>query len=244
MKYLVLWSGGLDSTALIFRLLKAGHNVTAVHAKIANNVGKAVCERKAIDAIRAVIMEDYSFPQFYFDEGTVEVSASIGTTDHIGLIQPPIWLMSAFFLCRDKFDAVALGYVVADDANSYIDEHRRLWKALWGFSNSVKMPRLEFPIMKEAKRPLYDELPSSVRQSIWWCEHPNKLNVMGDDVTAYGECRECEPCRTAAYFKIREGHDVIVTEVVRRDDDMLVKSAAETVLSDAATYGPIAKAVS
>jgi diphthamide synthase (EF-2-diphthine--ammonia ligase) len=55
MRYLVLWSGGLDSTALIHHLLGEGHSVDAVYVNIQNNLGKSKRVRVVSDSLTAKV---------------------------------------------------------------------------------------------------------------------------------------------------------------------------------------------
>ncbi len=55
---LVAWSGGLDSTYLVWRCLRAGIDVTAAYFEIANNENKVKRERAALDRLEPMLHAD------------------------------------------------------------------------------------------------------------------------------------------------------------------------------------------
>lgn len=64
MRYLVLWTGGLDSTSLVLKLLQDGHHVTAAYIEIENNDTKTERELHAISEISKYL--NMKFDNFNF----------------------------------------------------------------------------------------------------------------------------------------------------------------------------------
>lgn len=61
---LVAWSGGLDSTYLVWRCLRAGIDVTAAYFEIVNNESKVKRERAALDRLEPMLRACASPLQF------------------------------------------------------------------------------------------------------------------------------------------------------------------------------------
>lgn len=82
---------------------------------------------------------------------------------------------------------IRLGYVVGDDAVSYIDDIKALFKAIRPLvdSDDLDGPELKFPLIKTKKIKIWENLPKDLRQMISVCENPRKQKHCGD----------CVPCR-------------------------------------------------
>jgi hypothetical protein len=185
-KYHVLWSGGLDSTYLIFKLLGEGHIVTASYCEITNNVDKTPRELAALDELCKVFTN-----QNFKYEGVlckVNVTGSFLTS----FSQMPLWITA--LLCSGARDAdyVAIGYVMGDQAIAYLDDLKNIWKAYGALSNK-KMPELVFPLAKVAKEEILNELSPGVVKLVTWCESSGKTIP----------CGKCGPCWTRLGLDLR-----------------------------------------
>lgn len=169
----VLWSGGLDSTYLIYKLLKEGHHVDAHYIKIANNKEKSKRELASIQKLNKLFKNyDFSYkgiPQ----EVTVNNHGS-----QLFFYQSPVWILAASFLDGP----VSIGYTCGDEAISYLDDYRKIARAY----NAIRSDPLilEFPLSKIPKRVIWDILPKEYRDLVTWCESPENVQ----------NCGECKPC--------------------------------------------------
>jgi len=138
-RVLIPWSGGLDSTALIFKNLEEGNHVTAVYFKLLNNSNKTKRELKAIHEILKHMMK-YNLTFSYLEKtSSIELC---NVTTHYNLSQPPIWLFSSFHYLGN-IDEVQISYIMNDDAISYLDDIKNLYDSLLKFSKDK--PELCFP---------------------------------------------------------------------------------------------------
>ena len=191
--YLVSWSGGLDSTYLIWLLLMQGHSVVAVYTELENSGCKTRRELDSIDKMLP-ILESYNF-KF---KGGNKIFIK-GSHSQLSLSQPLLWLNSLMYQLEDKTDIVAVGYILGDDAISYLSDFKKIFNSMLGLTICKKKPKLEFPLIKHHKKVIYESLPEKLRIHTTWCE-----NFFGDDL-----CGKCVPCK-----KMKEYYPELYTKKI------------------------------
>ncbi len=155
MTYFVLWSGGLDSTFLILKLLYDGHNVIAGRVNLMNNKEKEIYELKAIENLVPIfnlIISNLNWKVTFEYRGVIANIETLGKPI-CDLYQVPGWISALHLYLQDlKVDKVAIGYVANDDALSYLNEIKIYYESIKGISlYGMKLPTLEFPIIKFKK---------------------------------------------------------------------------------------------
>lgn len=181
-RILAAWSGGLDSTCMVHQYLEAGCHVDVVYGHFKNNEFKSEREKAA----RSVMLDTFftnRYPGKIYQLNTVEISISNGC-GHAVFSQVPPWLFTLASSVNPSHTEVALGYVMNDDAISYLDEIRALWNAYRGLFD-FDLPPLVFPLAKTKKEKLYRHLPDGLKNHITWCE-----NGFIED-----KCGHCIPCQ-------------------------------------------------
>ena len=173
----IAFSGGIDSTALVIRNLKAGYDVTLLRYDIGNNWSKNILERKACDDIVQQLKKDFPGRDInYSCRNNIELN-SCG----LALPQPVIWtsmLAMSEFNSWDKPEEIQIGYILNDDAISYLVDIKKLYNKFTPFRNSPA-PKLVFPLTKEPKQDLWKELKSvndnyeQYNKMTVTCENPN-----------------------------------------------------------------------
>ncbi|MFW6242767.1 MAG: hypothetical protein ACOC2W_01275 [bacterium] len=189
-----LWSGGLDSTYMIWDYLNKGYFVKAGYVEIKNNKHKTKIELKAIKEM-VKIFNEYNF--VYLDKITT-ISINNGFSFLTNFSQIPIWLLS--ILIDHECDKIAIGYVMNDDAISYLDDFQKIYKSyksLYKYEDK-KYPILEFPLKKENKEYIYNSLPENLRKHIVFCETPILKNKK------YIPCLKCDSCKTRLYLELND----------------------------------------
>lgn len=183
---LCLWSGGLDSTYLLIRLLDAGYKVETLYVEIPENEPKVAREKGAIEKLLKILRNKY----YYFEHHTVTIPAVPGAM----LAQPLAFLYGGFLTScqRDHFAYFASSYVLNDDALSFINDIQKTWKSFeWNYEG--KLPRLIFPLMKMPKSIIWFEMKKFLADDIallTWCEGADKED----------HCGHCRPCNRMAEF--------------------------------------------
>jgi 7-cyano-7-deazaguanine synthase in queuosine biosynthesis len=193
----ILWSGGLDSTYLLYNALKEGNTVTAFYINIMNNKNKTKMEKNAINNLK-IELEKLNLKNF-----RVVFPFSINVenvNESLEFQQVPIWIFALTQILNGglshksyNFDEIQIGYVSNDDALSIIDEISKVYNSLVKlFSNSsIKKAKLTFPLKRIKKDRIIQELPESLLYEVVWCESPT-IYPSG----LFRTCENCSPCKT------------------------------------------------
>lgn len=178
--YLVSWSGGLDSTYLIYYLLNQGHHVDAIYTTLGNNKNKTAYEKRAIEQL----LSYFEGRDFTYTEDNYSVL--LKGYNVLFFQQPLIWINALVYNLKETTTNVALGYIMGDDIISYIPDLHDLWNNVCKFLQyDIKQPELEFPLIRYPKEIIFHELPDYLKEHVVWCKHPvdNK------------HCGKCKPCK-------------------------------------------------
>jgi 7-cyano-7-deazaguanine synthase in queuosine biosynthesis len=203
---LVLWSGGCDSTLLLYDLcrqqqaiewshqyakgpeLKDSEKVRAIsvfHDQIDDD--KAKLEARA----RTKIFEEFKKRGLSFECLSVNVQNLQGETRG-GCLESAIWVLSAVPYLKQDEDFY-LGYVAEDDIWHNRDSYIRAFNGiqeLMGNTGSVK-----FPLEWEYKLDIIKRLEKEKLLDLtWWCEHPK-------DKKPCGTCKSCYRMETTLFLK-------------------------------------------
>jgi 7-cyano-7-deazaguanine synthase in queuosine biosynthesis len=195
MTTLVMFSGGLDSTAALYKLLTADADELHVHhVHLVNRDGRARAEG---DAVRAVLAWCRAHCRPF--------SCSESTLDFAALQAIPIdYITIAYAACQVAIDTpgcnrIAVGTLAAD-----LDEIKRkvsakqrsVFDAMYACYREKKLgaPDLQwiYPVYELSKAQVAATLPPALRAVAWSCRRP--VAIEG----GYRICGECKPCRKRA----------------------------------------------
>ena len=190
---LAMYSGGLDSLGMVYKLLTEEQykdydiHVHHVHNKNAENRWRA--EQIAAD----IATKELKNLGFKFDYSESE----IGTLPFGDKFMFDTDSMNFFagYVCsvNPNIVKVAMG-MQANDANQRLEERRiRANKIFTAFTNAEKI----FPVLNLTKREIYDMLPESLRNMFWSCRRPqySEKNI--------APCGRCDTCLTLKEQGIR-----------------------------------------
>lgn len=197
MRITALWSGGLDSTAMLMYLSSQGHEVSAAYVDFMNNGYKTKRERAAIEGLIADgFLDEYKIRWL----GTVYKVQMEDPLGNFTLCQPPVWINALSSIAKGTTQALAIGYVLGDDVVSFLDDIRKLYKATHPFLDHT--PKLLFPMTKFPKQKLWREMPRAVQKRVTWCEGAQENDF----------CGICAPCRKAKFLGIHHPNDELVLD--------------------------------
>lgn len=179
-KVFILWSGGLDSTYLVFDNLRKGNNVTAGYIEIENNKSVVFKERTSICKLYDIFYENYPETFCYKELSKVLIEAS--GISYLHFKQIPIWLMSSLYVCGE-FDEIQIAYVMNDDAIAYLEDLKKIHRA--NRSIAPDIPPITFPLAKTKKESIIETLPEFYLKQISFCEG------VDSDIPFCGECPSC-----------------------------------------------------
>jgi 7-cyano-7-deazaguanine synthase in queuosine biosynthesis len=186
---LAMYSGGLDSLGMVYKLLTEEQykdydlHIHHVHNKNIENRHKA--EAVAVDiALKELKALGFKFAYSESEIGTVPFGTNfLFDTDSMNFF--------AGYVCSVNPDIklVAMG-MQSNDANLALEERRvRANKILSAFTDAEKI----FPVVDMTKREIYDMLPESLRNKFWSCRHPKYSEK------SIAPCGKCDTC-----VKLRE----------------------------------------
>jgi 7-cyano-7-deazaguanine synthase in queuosine biosynthesis len=207
---LVLWSGGCDSTLVLYEALQAGYwqwhaggtSFTTVRA-VSISYGAVPCnreQRRARDRIKTIFTEK----KMVFDH--IEVSVSFEGAwpqrgSDGGAVQSQMWLATAAPYLLDKED-LAISWIDGEcnnlpDAQLAFDALQRL---------NGKTGKLILPLWNKYKTYVVDRLKSlDLLDACWWCE--DYVDSMATEGPLMGApCGHCKKCieHAAALWKLEQ----------------------------------------
>jgi len=190
MTTLAMFSGGIDSTAMLVKLLAADAEELRVHhIRMVNAEGRDGAEQRAVEAIVAWCRRRYR--PFRYSESAL---------DFRGLEAIPIdYLSIAFVACQVAIDTprctrIAVGSLAADtDIVNRTERQKRVFDVMYECYRARKLgePRVEwiFPVYDRAKSELAAGLPEELLALTWSCRRP--LPVPG----GFRPCQVCKACK-------------------------------------------------
>jgi 7-cyano-7-deazaguanine synthase in queuosine biosynthesis len=187
----VLFSGGLDSTYMLMKALDEGHEVVPFYIDVKNNLSKSKVEQHQAKKILDLINKKYD--KFLRLDVVASINVS-GDPHNLKFKQVPLWILGMCYL-GSRIDEIHVGYVMNDDAISYLDDIKRIFKAYHAILETK--PKLVFPISKMKKQEIQEELPSEFKSLVVSCEDPY-LNE-SDGGFEYYECGRCVACQRAKH---------------------------------------------
>jgi 7-cyano-7-deazaguanine synthase in queuosine biosynthesis len=181
---LAMYSGGLDSLGMVYKLLTEDEykeydiHIHHVHNKNVENRYRA--EAIAVDiATKELKNLGFKFAYSESEIGTVPFGKHfMFDTDSMNFF--------AGYICSVNPDIklVAMG-MQANDNNQSLEERRvRANKILQAFTDAEKI----FPVLNMTKREIYDMLPESLRNCFWSCRRPQYTEK---NITPCGRCDTC-----------------------------------------------------
>lgn len=217
-KIAMLFSGGLDSTFLMYKNLKEGHKVHPFYIEISNNVDKIKIEKQQFLRLYHEFKKEFDNNYRYnIEDPYIITKIQIFQTydSQLMFTQIPLWLFSILYMSHN-FDEIQIGYVANDDAISYIKEIEKTYYSM-GWMVHGKLPKLTFPILKHKKITMYEALPEQYKKLVFSCEapliHDEMTDLNSDEIKfyeryslnkflneskkyyTYDPCGECDTCR-------------------------------------------------
>jgi 7-cyano-7-deazaguanine synthase in queuosine biosynthesis len=184
-----MFSGGLDSTAMLVKLLEESADELRVHhIRMQNKEGRDGAEQRAVEAIVQWCRGRYR-PFRYSESGL----------DFRELEAIPIdYLSVAFVACQvaidtPRCDRIAVAALARDtDIENRSARQRRVFEAVYECYRARKLgePRVEwlYPVYDETKTDLAGRLPRELLELTWSCRRPV---AQGAGFRPCGECKAC-----------------------------------------------------
>lgn len=179
-KVLVMFSGGLDSTAVLWRCINSGEGLHVHHLYLVNRENRASAEDRAV---REIVAYMKGVREFGFSESYHEYPCYSGGF----LWDSDIFSFMAGGIClgMGSIREVAIG-MTASDMEGGIS--RRIERANRIFDAFGTRAKKVYPLAEMTKRQVWDELPENIRNMTWSCRTPI---YEGEGIKRCGRCRTC-----------------------------------------------------
>jgi 7-cyano-7-deazaguanine synthase in queuosine biosynthesis len=189
MATLVMFSGGLDSTAMLVKLLAQSEDELRVHhIRMANNEGREGAEQRAVESIVAWCRDHYR--RFRYSESGL---------DFRGLEAIPIdYLSIAFVACQVAIDTpgcnrIAVASLARDtDIENRSARQRRVFDSMYECYRYRKLGepdmRWIYPVYDATKADLAASLPRELMAMTWSCRRPVRRGER------WVPCEACKAC--------------------------------------------------
>ena len=188
-----MFSGGLDSTAMLVKLLSEGRDELRVHhIRMGNQEEREGAEGRAVESIVAWCRERYR-PFRYSESGL----------DFRGLEAIPIdYLSIAFVACQVAIDTprcnhVAIASLARDtDIENRSARQRRVFDAMYECYRYRKLgePQVQwiYPVYHATKQDLAASLPRELVDLTWSCRRP--VRIVENEAGQWVPCGACKAC--------------------------------------------------
>ena len=183
-KILLMFSGGLDSTAVFYKLIKENKSLYVHHMHLINKENRMEAESIAVKKVCDYMKQ---FGNFIYSESHHDLPAFRKNF----MWDSDLYNFMAGSICKSLSDVefVALGMTKSDLSPSVSDRANRGTKIFESFGSSAKKI---YPIIEMTKKEIYDYLPEDLRQLTWSCRTPIYEN---------GTILECNKCKTCREFR-------------------------------------------
>lgn len=210
---LVLFSGGLDSTVMLWKYLQT----TPVDVLYADGgqhplkIEKELeCRKRTIEFLNRVM--PYKVQTDLRTDNNVSFASGPGNK----YSQPMAWMVAALsVLDPTRHKSLSVGYV-GDDGGflRYIPNLYSAWENMQILSKVGEPVPLVFPVVDNRKVDLLGAMPTELLDSIWVCEMPNSEDGV---VRA---CKKCTPCKLGAsvlhQFEQENGYSIYSKRLVKQ----------------------------
>lgn len=221
-KHYVMWSGGCDSTLLLYEVLETygPDNVIAVSYNypwlLKEKAKSEEIHRKAFKAKLMTMNKTYAGKHINQLEFTIDMTCVSGSFQNIygaGLPQAVAWLLSIPICAKDNA-YIYTGAIKSDDLTLQLEAYHEMFS---GISKTLNRKiYLREPYLYLTKSNVIEKLIRyGIYDSTWHCEIPSDVNT---------PCYECVPCKThiAALTELSFGpKDDIVTITAKLELDKI-----------------------
>lgn len=198
---LVLFTGGLDSTYLLYDRLTNHTDVDIFYCNWDSLYNKKHAETKAQASIIEYIKAISSFSiqnKYKFDLD------SKFPFQNFQYNQPLAFITSALSIVDlNRHSCVEMGYIREDDIVHDLPHLLSAWNSLSLLLKGEVVP-LKFPLIRECKTDIYKHLPKKLRKLTFSCEIPNEKKI-GRNKFIYEPCGDCPACirRKVVEYKVK-----------------------------------------
>jgi 7-cyano-7-deazaguanine synthase in queuosine biosynthesis len=180
-KTLIMFSGGLDSTGVVWKLINTDKKLHIHHLHLNNKENRAKAEDKAVKEIIKYIkkIRDIEYSESHYEYPSYNGNF-IWDSDLYNFIAGTICLSIK------EIEEVAIGRTKSDEGSRIDQRAERGTKIFESFGTSAKKV---YPLKHMTKKEIFEMLPVDLRSLTWSCRTP--IYLPDGDIK---RCRRCKAC--------------------------------------------------
>jgi 7-cyano-7-deazaguanine synthase in queuosine biosynthesis len=177
---LLMFSGGLDSTGVFWKLASSRRKLHVHHLYLVNKENRAKAEDRAVNEIVAYMK---SKVDFRYSESYHEYPSYNGNF----MWDSDIFSFMAGSICTSMKTVreVAIGMTASDMRAGLSERVERANRIFEAFGTRAKKV---YPLIDMTKKQVYEMIPDELRKMSWSCRTPIHE---GDDIKKCGKCKTC-----------------------------------------------------
>jgi len=177
---LVMFSGGLDSTGVLWRLVNGAEELHVHHLHLVNKENRAKAEKRAVTEIVGHLrgVRDFGFSESYHEYPCYN-GGFMWDSDIFS------FMAGSICLAMRTIERVAIGMTLSDmrgGLSARVERANRIFEAFGTRAKKV------YPLSEMTKKQVYEMLPEELRSMSWSCRTPIYKD---DDMMSCGRCRTC-----------------------------------------------------
>lgn len=185
---LVIFSGGFDSTFLLYLLLGQYAQVDIVSVELSGQPKKTARETAAIGKLAAALHRKHRKDPVNFGQVRSSFRVTGNGAKHgdsqMPMGQAPIWMAVALQFVTSKTHEVHIGYVKGDDQAVTFTHIQEAWEKLMdvcgaGLVEDRSRPKLKAPLIFATKEDILKSGLPKLFNYVSWCESVAKENDCG-----------------------------------------------------------------
>ncbi len=187
---LIMFSGGLDSTGVFWRLINSQKKLHIHHLYLVNKENRAKAEDRAVGEIVAYMknIRDFGYSESYHEYPSYNGNF---------MFDSDIFSFMAGSICLSMrtVQEVAIGMTASDMRSGLSARVARATRIFESFGAKAKKV---YPLMDMTKKQIYEMLPEELRTMSWSCRTPL---YEGEDIKMCGRCRTCREIKSISLPK-------------------------------------------
>ncbi len=212
---LILFSGGLDSTFLLYHTLQSG----PCDVLYADGGQSSIKFERELQARKEIIAYCNEICPFKVQQEHMAPNRHVFACGaDVRYSQPMAWI-SAALCCIDahRHSELLIGYVCDDGGFArWLPDVRQVWESAQRFTKVHGVVPVDWPLIDLRKVDILDRIDTELATKIWVCEMPKKNSETGV-IKACGKCNPCRTLRTALRdYREIEGYDFMTKVLYTR----------------------------
>lgn len=179
-KVLIMFSGGLDSTGVLWKYINESEELHVHHLYLVNKENRALAENKAV---REIVEYTLKIRTFGFSESYHEYPCY--NNNFIWDSDIFSFMAGSICLSMKTLRQVAIGTTASDISPNLSERIKRANKIFDAFGTEAQKV---YPLCNMKKKQVYEMLPEDLRNLTWSCRTPIYEN---EDMKKCGRCKTC-----------------------------------------------------